>query len=155
MQDQCSVNYQGGGGQACPDLTHGGLEGCQYDEAIGVCHTHPDCMCMSKYHRCAKRGGCADTKLEHHIQLCTDLGCTAAQCGLQEEVCNKTSIMCANQFLQCGLRGTPSSHSANPCYGQCLRTYFRCMTFAGCIQEAENHVHSALCEVWPIHLAQY
>jgi hypothetical protein len=145
MKDQCSINYQGGGRNGCSDLNYGGLEGCEYDEATGVCHTHQECMCISEYHQCSRQGGCVDN--EHNIQLCVSLGCTAAQCRLQEQVCNKTSIMCANQFLQCGLRGTSTSNAANPCYGQCLRTYYRCMTFAGCIQDVDNHVHSDLCEV--------
>ena len=153
--DSCSLLYQGGGLAFCSDRAFGGLEGCFYDEVADICHTHEECVCISEYHRCATANGCEDSKWDENVELCSSLACSAAQCGLGEPTCNETSLACANQYLNCALRGTPSvDEMQNECFGQCLRAYYMCMTRASCMNSLDHHQHSTLCEASGCSIAE-
>jgi len=146
--DSCSLLYRGGGGAYCSQTAYGGLEGCNYDPVADLCQTHPDCVCFAHYHQCVTKHV---EKCPHILEVlgeeCSRNGCSAAQCGLEELGCNGTSLVCANQYLHCALKGKPSSDQRhNECYGQCLRAYYMCMTLFGCIDSLNNHQHSMLCE---------
>lgn len=87
-------------------------------------------------------------------------GCTAHECGLSTFSCNRTGLICANQYLSCeidygqyelassvglpaggvGVNGLPFCART-----RCLSNYFQCMVQSNCTTQQDLSTHLAIC----------
>ncbi len=163
-QDICVQNFAGKAGiDFCTNPKFGGITSCQYDENSDECYTSGDCACSKAYFECMGEA-CIDSKdVADFAQTCLVKGCTAAQCGIGYFACNQTSLMCANEYLDCELTDFGESDNevssgmstdmveAPPTKqpwcstSMCLRNYFQCMRDANCTSTQDLQAHLEIC----------
>ncbi|EKX42758.1 hypothetical protein GUITHDRAFT_140920 [Guillardia theta CCMP2712] len=109
------------GRDVCNNPWAGGLPGCIYNEATGMCYLKVNCACSKSYVECVETGGCADTSsMQSYAQLCayegfclrnyytclTSSGCTKpSYLKLNREICQKEQC----SLEECGIIGNAES----------------------------------------------
>jgi len=153
-KDRCAINFVGRTGKfSCSNPRYLGIVGCNYDFDTDTCYTSEECSCSEEYYACMSRHECIDDRsLATFADLCAQRGCTSEQCGIGPYTCNRTALVCANEYLQCGFEqaeeGTSLEYEGDLfCKASfCLRRYFSCMSRALCTSEKDVMEHIHVCE---------
>lgn len=92
------------------------------------------------------------------MEQCVSRGCTAHECGLSTFSCNRTGLICANQYLSCEMDYGQYEQSVGLPVGglgvedlpfcartRCLSSYFQCMVQSNCTTQQDLSSHLAIC----------